>query len=379
MESVYFGRKPAWAMGLLAILLLCPWMSWAAEPEPAEPGRSSRRATLIPFPFVFYSDETRFGGGVSLSYVTRRAGAAEDERPANHGLLALYTERDQYSVGLSVDRYFREEAWHLVVEASFLEFPGDFFGFGNGTDADSSEVYTPRGVMLGWALERRVVGRWQTGPTAMWYQRDLVRLAEGGRLERDRPTGARDGSMLQLGWSTTWDGRSHTFYPRAGGWMRWTSAFAAPALAGDFSYTHHALDLRHYRSFGEGTRGRPVLALRALLMHSAGSVPFDQMPTLGGANLLRGFFGGRFRDRSLGAVQAEIRVGHWRRFGAVAFLETGTVGPGVERLRAAELHASYGIGLRWQLSRAEQIHIRADLGFDDEGGSGFYLAFLEAF
>ena len=371
---------------LLAVGLLAgAWPALAAEPA----ADAAPRASLIPFPFLFYSDETELGGGASLNYVTRRASTRPEDpgesepRPANYGMLAVYTAREQYALGFSVDRYFADERWHLVSGVNFEEFPGDFFGFGNRTHADSSEVYTPRGMSFAFNLERTLAGRWQSGPSLAWLTRSIVEREPAGRLERDRPVGWDEGSLMRLGWTLTWDGRSQVFAPQSGGWARLETSFARDDLIGDFSFTHHSVDLRHYRRLGraraDDRRGHAVLALRTLCLHTAGSVPFDQMPTLGGSALLRGYFGGRFRDHSLVAAQAELRTGHWKRLGAVVFGEAGTVADGLGALSVADLHAVFGLGLRWQLSAAERIHVRADLGFSDDGGSGLYLAFLEAY
>ena len=132
-------------------------------------------------------------------------------------------------------------------------------------------------------------------------------------------------------------------------------------------------------ALGEETWASPVIATRGLLIHTTGDPPFQQLAILGGQQLLRGYYEGRFRDRDLWALQAELRAGHWKRMGLVAFVGAGDVAHRFSELRLDEVQASYGLGLRWQLSASEGMQIRADLGFNDEGGSGFYLAFLEAF
>ena len=57
----------------------------------------------------------------------------------------------------------------------------------------------------------------------------------------------------------------------------------------------------------------------------------------------------------------------------------GRVASGLDALSLSDLHSVYGFGLRLQLSAEEKLHVRADFGFNAEGGSGFYLSFLEAF
>ena len=62
-----------------------------------------------------------------------------------------------------------------------------------------------------------------------------------------------------------------------------------------------------------------MLALQGLAAYMPGEVPFANMPVLGGQNLLRGLFGGRYRDQTLVAAQAELRLPVWRWIGLAAF------------------------------------------------------------
>lgn len=68
-----------------------------------------------------------------------------------------------------------------------------------------------------------------------------------------------------------------------------------------------------------------TFALEGVAGYKLGAVPFTQMPMLGGQNLLRGLFGGRYRDHALVAAQAELRVPVWRWFGLAAFAGAGEV------------------------------------------------------
>lgn len=358
---------------MLRVLLLLALATTVvpAHAEDAEnPGRS---LTVVPFPFLFYQDETELGGGASLSLVTRRR--VEGARAENSGILVLYTARQQYAVQGEFERFFDDERWHLSARLGFEEFPADFFGFGNDTDPDGSEVFTPRGIVGEFALENQFSGRWRTGPRLRLRTREIVETEDGGALETLRPNGAGGADVVAVGWGLVHDGRDQVFYPRAGWWMRLGSDVALTSLGSDDAFTSHLLDLRAYRGLGEGPF---TAAARFVGQHTAGDAPFDVLPMLGGAQLLRGYFGGRFRDRTLYALQTELRVGHWKRWGAVTFLEVGRVTNGLEALSLADLHASFGVGLRFQLSAEEKLHVRADLGMTKDGG-GFYLAFLEAF
>ena len=84
---------------------------------------------------------------------------------------------------------------------------------------------------------------------------------------------------------------------------------------------------------------------------AGGHVPFQLMPSLGGQNLLRGYFAGRFRDHKAIAAQSELRFRVWRRMGGVLFASLGQVAANRQQLAVDRLHYAYGFGLRIRRAR----------------------------
>ena len=94
---------------------------------------------------------------------------------------------------------------------------------------------------------------------------------------------------------------------------------------------------------------------------------------------MRGYYRGRYRERNLIAMQAEYRMPLVGRLGAVFF---GGYGEVAHELRGFELQRfkrSLGLGARFLFSRADQLHLRVDFGFGEEGFSGVYINVGEAF
>jgi outer membrane protein assembly factor BamA len=145
-------------------------------------------------------------------------------------------------------------------------------------------------------------------------------------------------------------------------------------LGADFEFNQTTLDLRRYLPIGESR----VVALRALGIASGGTVPFQLMPQLGGDQLLRGYFGGRFRERQLLAAQAEFRSRVWKRLGLVAFAAAGQVARDLDGLGIDRFRYSGGLGLRFLLISQEGMNLRADFGFGEDQ-SAFYIGFGEVF
>jgi hypothetical protein len=120
------------------------------------------------------------------------------------------------------------------------------------------------------------------------------------------------------------------------------------------------------------------VALQALAVASSGQPPFDQYPQLGGESLLRGYFQGRYRDRSLLAFQGEYRLPLFWKFGLAGFAGIGQVAPDFGGFGLDRFWVAGGAGLRFLLAKREGLNIRMDFAFG-EGSSGFYLSFGEAF
>ncbi len=100
------------------------------------------------------------------------------------------------------------------------------------------------------------------------------------------------------------------------------------------------------------------------------------MSTLGGSDNMRGYFEGRYRDKSEMDLCLELRQHVWRRNGLVAWIGAGTVFPRFSALRWSKILPNYGIGYRWEFKK--KVNIRLDLGFGRHQ-TGFIFSINEAF
>ena len=123
-----------------------------------------------------------------------------------------------------------------------------------------------------------------------------------------------------------------------------------------------------------------TVAGRVLLESRFGDVPFSSMGELGGDNVLRGLFQGRFRDDDLAVAELEVRSPELWRFRLVAFGGAGLVAD-IDDGADSFAHPPtwiVGGGLRFELD--PQIHnaIRLDVAGGPDG-FGFIFNFNEAF
>ena len=122
-----------------------------------------------------------------------------------------------------------------------------------------------------------------------------------------------------------------------------------------------------------------VFATQLFVRVQPGDPGFSSQSEMGGQDLQRGIFEGRWRDRNLWVWQSEYRAPVWWRIGAVAFGGVGNVFDDPNELVDGGLKWSVGGGLRFALAPDEGVNLRVDYGRGTRGESGFYIGIREAF
>jgi outer membrane protein assembly factor BamA len=336
---------------------------------PAKP--AFKRHSVVALPAVFYSPETRLGGGAAAMHAFR---GSSDARPITNGAILFYTQNRQVTAGVSTDAWLDGARHHVTASVGYSRFPNKFYGIGNMTPASDSESYTPRAFAMEAAAERRVARGIYLGVGGEFADGRLVETEAGGTLATGSIRGSDGGRVSGLGLTLSYDTRDNVVAAERGSYARVSARRYATFLASDYDFTSLRLDVRHYDTFA----GHHVIATQASWSAASGEVPFDRLPKLGGQNLLRGYFEGRYRDRQYVAAQAEYRTPTWRRVGLAAFAGAGEVAPRFGALTLDGLHAAAGAGLRVLLSRQERLALRLDFGAGG-GSSGMYVTVGEAF
>lgn len=373
MPGIRARRRIAALLALLAFLEL-PEAGQAQEAA-EEDSVQAKSATLIPFPFYMYSPETKSGGGIVVNYFRTPRGSRQENKPSTYSASFIFTQRSQIAVGLGIDRYWDHTRNQLQGGVEFSRFPDTFYGVGNDTDEDVSEDFTPRTIAISAGLRREIAPDVRVGPQVTYVHQEIREVEDDGILARGELPGSKGGTLVQLGLSASRDHRDHIVYPRAGSFEEVRFNISEDALGSDFSFTAFDFDVRRYASLSKSQ----VIAVRGLVTFTTGTPPFQTLAMLGGDRVMRGYYAGRFRDRHRYALQAEYRLGFWRRMGVAAFADVGDVARRVSDLRLDEVRFAVGAGLRFLLSRSEGVTLRADIGNGDDGSGGVYLAILEAY
>ncbi|MGW8267461.1 MAG: BamA/TamA family outer membrane protein [Longimicrobiales bacterium] len=337
--------------------------------------------SLVPMPILFRQPETGTGFGSAATYFFRLRSPEDGSgsgsaSPSTITAVAIYTTRSQIIAALEPNLRLRGDRLRIGGALEFVRFPTSFWGVGNDTGDEMEESYTTRALNIEAAALRQFRRGWYAGLVGRYARRKLSDLEPGGLLDQGAVPGTDGDQILGLGMAVSRDTRDRSTSPGSGGFHQLRLIRFASALGSDFNYTQLSLDMRRYLPLAPGG----VLALRALGESLAGTAPFDVFPQLGGAELLRGYYGGRFRDRSLVALQAELRHHLAWRFGVVGFGALGQVAPAAADLRFDGMKATVGAGLRFAINQGEGLNIRADYGWGLETGTrAFYLSLGEVF
>lgn len=134
----------------------------------------------------------------------------------------------------------------------------------------------------------------------------------------------------------------------------------------NYNYNRYELDVRHYFRLWIP---RQVLVLRgnfvAEVPLSGQEVPFWRLAVLDANSPLRGFVGGRFRDRASILFNVEYRYPVWRIIDGVLFYDTGRVLHTPSDMTLAHIKYSFGGGLHIKIP--ELAFFKFYVGYGGEG------------
>lgn len=193
-----------------------------------------------------------------------------------------------------------------------------------------------------------------------------------------RYTGIGIGAIVQ------YDTRDDVATPSRGLLLGATGMFYLKPLGSTYDYQR--LDLE-YRQFVSLFRRRSVLGWTARSQMGFGDIPFTELPMFGSPFDLRGYYWGKYRDKSMayGIVEYRHMFGSeesyrqgrfWSKLGFVVWGGAGTIG----RTPAewSRWKWNYGAGLRIQVQPKKNF--RLDVGREPgQKGVLFYMNMTEAF
>ena len=351
-----------------------PEQQCEAEAATKQVSEKDRAISLIPI--IFYTNETSLGLGAGFVRAFRWDGEdKKNSRPSNIKALGTYTLRDQSSVLLSPDLYLGAQQYNLRFSLGYSNYPNVFFGTGEDLPRDAEgEDYTERLALFTGTLVRSLYRGLRAGLRLDYTDSEIYDVEPGGLLDQELFVGSEGGTDVGLGAVLEWDDRDQIFWPTSGGYHQLNAVWHDPDLGGDFYYYQTTADMRHFMDLGKDR----VLALRGYAVVTNGEAPFQKLAQLGGPNLMRGIYLGRFRDNHALVAQGEYRVILNNRWSITAFASVGEVAHEMNDFRLSDAVYTVGGGARYALDPKNRINLRMDLGISEYGTSPI-IVFQEVF
>lgn len=336
----------------------------------------SNRLTLLPI--LGSAPETSFMFGGLAMQQFKPAGAGPETRPSTILLSGIYTLYNQILVELIPDVILPRESWIFGGSLFAYYFPSDYWGIGPDTKSEDQISIEYKMFFAKFMGLKRLSDSIYSGPIVRIYKNyDFVYTdREGEPIESVGLTGHDGGNAIGLGGAIRWDKRNSNMTPTENHFLEFMGTFHPHIFGTSFSYSEFQLDGRKYLDLkGNGTS---VLAFQTLLQSKAGDPPFLDLSSIGGGQILRGYYHGRFRDNHSLQVQTEWRQHLKGRFGFVLFGGVGNVWSDWDDIDLNLTKWAAGGGLRFNLNPGDTTNIRLDVAAGPNT-SGLYLSLGEAF
>ena len=296
-----------------------------------------------------------------------------DSRTSTIDFIAFGTTNSQYYAKIAPDIYFGSGKYHANALFSGSLWPANFYGIGNNTSKDNKEPYESTDFNVAFLLERKLRDIFYAG---VLYQYDNSEIeAESSSLHFNNSlTGAEGGVRSGLGFSLSIDTRDNINDPRSGTFINFQSKYFEDVFGSDFNYRTVQFHMNYYHLITDETG----LAFKGYIRMTRGDIPFQDLSSPDGTDVLRGIEYGRYRDRDLASFQAEYRYSIYKKWGGTFFLETAQVADELSDLDIGGWKSSAGAGLRYALNQSEKLNVRLDISYVDSG-FGIVLSNREAF
>ncbi len=343
------------------------------EPPVENPVTKSTKRTILS-PIIFYSPETKLAFGGVGSYIFRLSKKNDSTRPSNISPLAIYTLNKQFKLQVKSEMFFKKNSYRLLSFINTQKYPDKFYGIGNNTVESAEEDYSSRSSTILISLQKQLLPNFSFGLQYHFNHWSITEKETGGQLENPTLLGSEGGNISGIGLILTHDTRDNVFSATRGNLVEINFKRYFKFLGSDFSYSDLSIDVRYFFPVFK----RHVIAFQGKMQTQSGDVPFVSMAKMGGEFNMRGYFFGRYRDKNLLLFQGEYRMPLFWKLGIVGFAGVGSVADQLKNLTQNPMKLSYGFGLRFLFDRKENIVLRFDFGFG-ENGSSFYFSAFEAF
>jgi hypothetical protein len=336
------------------------------------------RPQFIAYPTLAYAKETSWEIGLSSLFVFY-AKKDTTNRLSEVSGFSFYTLERQYGTVFDHAIFSHQARWAALGRIRFQNFPLQYYGIGNDAGAEAIAVVKANLFNVKERFLRQVKKNLFIGLEADLQKLGSVNFEVKNGSSAPLPIGSEGSTNFGIGGGIIYDNRHNPLNVRNGNFTELAFLRYDDAWGSDHSFSTMIFDNRLYFPVNK----RDVLATQIFAQFSSGEIPFNMLSLMGGDNLMRGYYQGRYRDKNQLATQVEYRflplpLGFTKRLGATVFGGAGTVFNNFENFDAKRFVFSGGAGMRLLLFPKKDIWGRVDLAFTKEG-RGIYMVIGEAF
>ena len=357
----------------------------------------NKTLTLLPVPVIFYQAETGLGYGLG-GLLSGRFTADTLTRPSNARVQFWTTQKKQSLLQLVHTVYTPGEKFYLNGEISAYNIALFYYGTGPESRSADESLQAYKLLIVNQRVQKQLVPKLFFGAQYRFTNLTGLDIAatttteNGGtnvflrdpRINAD-PRQRQDTRVSGLGPVLTYDTRDVPLAAFKGDLLDVSATFNGTGLGSDYRFVRYQLDARHFQP---SLSNRTILALQFLGQLHTGNVPFRELAGLGAnlggtlynnANLMRGIYEQRFRDRQMVTFQAEVRQKLFGRIDAAVFGGVGNVSQFVDKFDIANTKYAGGVGIRFNFLQRDRVNLRLDYAGGTGSAPGILFAIGEAF
>ena len=318
----------------------------------------------------YYSSDTKFGIGLVAAGLYRTSACDSLLPPSEAALYMNATTSMFFRLGIRGTHIMPGDRARLNYDVNFASIATKFWGIGydNNIVDDNETKYKYLNSQASVNYIWRLLPKFYLGPM-ITFDYVNARDVHNEWLWEGQPMRTFN---LGVGFTIQYDSRDFLSNAFRGVYFRLDQRFNPRFLLNRNAFSMTEVTIATYNPLWKDA----VLAFQYHARLTYGNTPWGLMSTMGGSDNMRGYYEGRYRDKSEMDVCLELRQHIWRRNGLVAWVGAGMVFPRFSAMRWCKLLPNYGIGYRWEFKK--RVNVRLDLGFGRHQ-TGFIFSINEAF
>jgi hypothetical protein len=331
---------------------------------------------IVPIPIFTSTPETGIRVGGALEYFFNAKEKDTEARGSYiHGQFT-YSTLGQIEVKATWQVFTKGEKFVYRGGGGYSTYNDRFWGVGNNKVDEKDYLGQDYSrIFLESKMYRLLKNKWYAGLKLDYNDVYNVVNSRPLSIQEQGVPGINGSKTLGLGPAILYEGRDFPFSAHSGAYAEFYFARNFSFKNNPYDYNTWFLDLRKFYPLTPNS----TLGFQLSSIHTSGNVPLRELPRVGGSVLMRGYFTGRFRDKSFTALQAEYRFHLWKWIYGAAFGSAGVIDESINQYSSADLLKAGGLGLRFLINKKNRMFVRLDYALNSTAGGAYYIRLNEAF